>query len=39
MNIATVHTDFMVGGPELEIDGLSASGEPVPIIRQDEWQL
>jgi aminopeptidase len=39
MNIATVHSDFMVGGPELEIDGLSASGEAVPIIRQDEWQL
>jgi len=39
MNVATVHTDFMVGGPELEIDGLSTSGEAVPIIRQDEWQL
>jgi aminopeptidase len=39
MNVSTVHTDFMVGGPELEIDGLTGDGEAVPILREDTWQL
>jgi len=29
----------MVGGPELEIDGLDADGHATPILRNDEWQL
>jgi aminopeptidase len=39
MNVSTVHTDFMIGGPELEVDGLTRGGESIPILRKDTWQL
>ena len=39
MNISSVHTDFMVGGPELEVDGVTKDGKSIPILREDTWQL
>jgi aminopeptidase len=39
LNLANMHIDFMVGGPELEVDAVLADGTAVPLIRNEEWQL
>jgi aminopeptidase len=39
MNVSNIHVDFMVGGPELEVDALMSDGSEVPLIRNEEWQL
>jgi aminopeptidase len=39
MNSSDTHTDFMVGSPELEVDGIEPGGAAVPILRDGVWQL
>jgi len=39
VNDSATHVDFMIGSPELEVDGVTAAGERVPILRGGDWQL
>ena len=39
VNHASIHTDFMIGGPEVDVDGLDADGTATPLLRGDVWQL
>ena len=38
-NASMVHIDFMIGGDEVDVTGLTAGGERVPVLRGGVWQL
>jgi aminopeptidase len=39
VNVSTVHTDFMIGGPEVDVDAVLRDGTVLPLLRNDVWQL
>ena len=39
VNASEIHIDFMIGSPELDVDGITASGEQVPVLRGGAWQI
>jgi aminopeptidase len=38
-NVSARHIDFMIGSAELDVDGVTADGERVPVLRNLAWQL
>ena len=38
-NVSARHLDIMIGSAELDIDGVTANGERVPVLRNLAWQL
>jgi len=39
LNVAPVHTDIVIGGPAVSVEGLAADRTATPIIRDDRWVL
>jgi aminopeptidase len=37
MNTSIVHTDWMIGSGELDVDGVFVDGKAEPLMRQGEW--
>jgi aminopeptidase len=37
VNVSSVHTDFMIGGPLVEVDALLFDGSVVPLLRDNLW--
>jgi aminopeptidase len=39
VNVSGVHTDTMIGSPEVDVEATTRSGERVTVIRQGDWAL
>ena len=39
LNRSQIHIDFMIGSPEVDVTGLTADGERVPVLRGGAWQV
>jgi aminopeptidase len=39
INLSRVHVDFMIGSPELAVDGITGDGTAVPVLRNGAWQI
>ena len=39
VNHSAQHIDFMIGRAELDVDGVTADGDRVPVLRSLDWQI
>jgi aminopeptidase len=39
INHSSIHVDFMIGSPELDVDGITTGGDVVPLLRGGQWQI
>ena len=39
INKSAIHVDFMIGGDDVEVTGLTADGGEVPVLRGGTWQI
>jgi aminopeptidase len=39
INKSGIHVDFMVGGDDVDVTGITRAGAAVPILRGGAWQI
>jgi aminopeptidase len=39
INRSQIHVDFMIGSPEVDVTGLTSTGERVPVLRAGVWRI
>jgi aminopeptidase len=39
LNRSAIHVDFMIGGDDVAVSGVTGSGERVPVLRGGAWQI
>ena len=39
LNRSSIHVDFMVGSPEVQVTGITPDGTRVPVLRDAAWQV
>jgi aminopeptidase len=39
INKSEIHIDFMIGGNDVQVTGLTADGDEVPVLRDGTWQI
>ncbi|HST24528.1 MAG TPA: aminopeptidase [Gaiellaceae bacterium] len=39
INQSAIHIDFMIGGDDVDVTGIRADGERIPVLRDGAWQL
>jgi len=39
INRSAVHTDFMIGGPEVAVTGMTRDGREIPVLAGGDWGL
>jgi aminopeptidase len=39
VNVSGIHTDFMIGGPEIEVTATTRDGRQLPVLMNQNWAL
>jgi aminopeptidase len=39
INKSAIHIDFMIGGDEVQVTGITGDGAEVPVLLNGTWQI
>jgi aminopeptidase len=39
VNQSATQIDFMIGGDDVDVTGVTAAGESVPVLREGPWRI